>query len=326
MAGILFLCCDMGETNALIPIMHELQVKEVDFKILAMGAAINKLESDSSLKGKVTRVIEGVDTVNHRSKSLENVSEAIKDLNPLLVVSGAASQAQKQLVEALGVKSVIFLDNFNYATTNPSFDTVKEVASVGNKIICVTDIVKEQILPYVTIKNKRIKPFGPPSLDSFVKEVNQVKSQGYVTFIGGYGKHYDGGVNEAYASAKKALEEKNYHVHIQHHPNVMKEQPLTKVEAVGRADFVVCYDSTLGFESLFAGKKVIYLQPEGVEPYDNIALEKGLATRVKNNEELLNALKDTSHEKIDPYEVLGVAKNSTEVITNYIKNKVHGRK
>jgi hypothetical protein len=33
---VLFLCCDMRETNALIPIMQELQTNEVDFQVIAM--------------------------------------------------------------------------------------------------------------------------------------------------------------------------------------------------------------------------------------------------------------------------------------------------
>lgn len=48
--SLLFLCCDMGETNALIPVMEELQTRKIDFTVMAMGAAINKLESEATLK------------------------------------------------------------------------------------------------------------------------------------------------------------------------------------------------------------------------------------------------------------------------------------
>lgn len=320
MAGILFLFCDAGETNALLPVVHELQIRKEDVRILAMSnTAISKLENDSSLEGKVIKLKELVDTAKDRTKPLEDLAEAIKDLKPLLVISGAASKAQRQLVEALGAKSIIYLDNFNYATTNPSFETVKDVASVGNEIICPSNKVKKQI----DLKDKSVTVMGRPSLENWVSEVQKVKSEGYVTFIGGYGPRYVEGVNDAYAEAIKKLKEAGYKAHLQPHPNVEKPTLDTKV-AVGMADFVVCYDSTVGFESLFAGKNVIYLQPENVAPYDNIAIKKGLASRVKNPEELLEALKNQSSEKKDPYEVLGVEKKSTEMITKYIQ-EVYGR-
>lgn len=334
--GILFLCCDMGETNALIPVMQELQLKKEDFKILAMGAAISKLnKSEFKLSDKVIELKEPVDTVKNRAKSLENISKAVQDLNPTLVVSGAASKAQEQLIEALGAKSIVYLDNFNYAMTNPSFETVKGVAGVGKKIITASDIVKEQISSCIDLTGKKVKSLGRPSLESWVDQVqktnkaevvHKVKFDGekpIVTIIGGYGPRYDEGVNEAYKQATKELVAAEYQVHMQHHPNVVENQPLTTIEAVGMADYVVCYDSTVGFEALFAGKKVVYLQPENVEPYDNIAIEKGLAAKVKTNEDLLEALKMSSKEKKDPYQVLGVKRESTEAIASYILKKAH---
>lgn len=144
-----------------------------------------------------------------------------------------------------------------------------------------------------------------------------------MTFIGGYGPRYDGGVNEAYDSAKRTLEAAGYQVHVQHHPNVVKQQPLTTIEAVSMADYIVCYDSTVGFEALFADKQVLYLQPTNVEPYDNIALEKGLAARVQTNEQLLKALQPSSVQaKDDVYLVLGVERKSTAAITDYVIKKL----
>lgn len=333
---ILFLCCDMGETNALIPVMHELQLQEVNFKVMTLGAAINKLKSEASLKDRVIEVAETVNTAQTRAKPLEDVAAIIQDLQPTLVISGPASKAQEQLLEALPAKrKIVYLDNFNYSIVHPSFETVKGVAGVAQKVICVTNIVKEQILAerIGSLKEKDIKPLGRPSLENWVRQVQEIDKpkvlekigfdgdEKIVTFIGGYGPRYDEGINAAYASAMEVLKKAGYQVHIQHHPNIVKEQPLTTTEAVGMADYIICYDSTVGFEALFADKKVIYLQPEGVEPHDNIAIQKNLAERVKNNEELLRALESTSGQTEDLYKTLGVEKKSTEAITGYILRK-----
>lgn len=340
MMQVLFLCCDMGETNALIPVMHELHGKEIDFKVMAMGAAINKLKSDSTLKNYMIEVEEKVDTANARNKPLEHIATVIDDLQPIVVISGPASKAQEQILQGLSAKKkIVYLDNFNYATTSSAFETVKDVAKAAQKIICVSNIVKDQMyaLEKDRLSEKDIKPLGRPSLENWVKQVQQVDKAAIlqkigfgdkevVTFIGGYGERYNNGVNEAYDKATNALKDAGYQVHIQHHPNVVKEQPLTTIEAVGMADYVVCYDSTVGFEALFSGKKVIYLQPESVEPYDNIAIQKNLTDCVHTDEELLNALKSSSKQSQDVYEVLGVEKNSTEKITAYILKKLQKEK
>jgi hypothetical protein len=337
MMEILFLCCDMGETNALIPVMHELQNEKIDFKVMTMGAAIQKLKSDDLLKDRVIEV-KSVDTAQKRTESLENVAAIIKDMQPILVISGPASKAQEQLLQALTAKKkIVYLDNFNYSTSNPYFETVKGVISAAQKVICVSEIVKEQILAIENspLKEKNIRILGRPSLETWVKQVQEVDKKSVlekmnfddkkniVTFIGGYGPRYEQGVNEAYDSATKMLKEAGYQVHIQYHPNIKKEQPLTTTEAVAIADCIVCYDSTVGFEALFAGKKVIYLQPKSVEPYDNIAIEKKLADCVQTNEELLEVIYSPStYKEGDVYEVLGVPRNSTQAITQYVLKKL----
>jgi hypothetical protein len=191
------------------------------------------------------------------------------------------------------------------------------------------------MLAIENLKEKKIKPLGRPSLEGWVKQVQEVnkadalqkvgfnEKNKVVTFIGGYGALYSSGVDDAYASAKQKLSEAGYQVHMQYHPNVMKQQPLTTIEAVGMADFIVCYDSTVGFEALFVGKKVIYLQPENVPPYNNIAIQNQLAESVQSNEELLKALSSSPIQTQDVYKVLGVERNSTKAITEYILQKLH---
>lgn len=338
MLQVLFLCCDMGETNALIPVMHELQVSDINFRIVTMGAAIDTLKSDVSLKDRMIVVEESVDTAKDRTKPLKSVEKIIKDLQPLLVISGPASKAQEQILQALPAKrKIVYLDNFNYSPSNPSFETVKGVISVAQKIICVSNIVKDQILAIEngTFKEKDVTPLGRPSLENWVHQVRSVnktdvlKKAGFeekknvITFIGGYGPRYDNGVNQAYESAIKTLKTAGYQVHLQHHPNIVKKQLLTTIEAVGMADTIVCYDSTVGFESLFAGKKVIYFQPKSVEPYDNIAIQKKLTECVQTDEELLKTLESSSFQVEDVYEALGVNKKSTEAITGYILKELH---
>jgi hypothetical protein len=332
-----FLCCDMGETNALIPVMQELQRQKIDFNVIAMGVAINKLKNDVSLKDRVIEIKEIVDTAKNRTKPLENVVDVIKNLQPMIVISGPASKAQEQLLRALPAKKkIVYLDNFNYAISNSSFETVKGVASVAQKIICVSDIVKGQMLAIEkgTLKEKDIKPLGRPSLENWVSQVHEInktdilKKIGFnpnkkiVVFIGGYGSRYDDGINHAYDNAMKVLKEAGYQVYIQHHPNILKQQPLTTIEAVGIADFIVCYDSSVGFEALFADKKVIFLQPENVEPYDNIAIQKKLANSVQTNAQLLEILESPSTQTKDVYAILGIEKKSTEAITSYILKKL----
>lgn len=332
---ILFVCCDMGETNALIPVMQKLQEEKIEFKVLAMGAALAKLEGDSILKDRVIPVKEQVSTATNRAKPLEDVAAAIGTLQATVVISGPASKAQEQILAAIPAdKKIVYLDNFNYVTSSESFQTVKGVAKVAQKTICVTRKVK-QILetPQGFFTDKNIKLLGRPSLENWVTQVNLVDrmktaqkigfnpDKSIVTIIGGYGPLYAQGVNDAYQQATIRLEEAGYQVHIQHHPNLVKDQPLTTIEAVGMADYVICYDSIAGFESLFAKKKVIFLQPATVPLSDNDAIKEGLAPRVQTAEELVQILDKVSGPQKDPYIVLGVREDSTAAITQYLLKK-----
>lgn len=173
---VLFLCCDIGETRALIPVMKELQAKEIDFKVMAIGASIKELKEvdEGSLKFKMIKIKECVDTRNNRAKPLEDVSSAIDCLQPMVVISGPASKAQEQLLKALPAKKkIVYLDNFNYAQSNPSFKTVEGVVSVSQKIVCVSAAVKKQMLQIDTpgLQERNIKPLGRPSLESWVTKV-----------------------------------------------------------------------------------------------------------------------------------------------------------
>ena len=332
---ILFVCCDMGETNALIPVMQKLHEDKIEFKVLAMGAALTKLEGDFSLKDRVIPVKEEVSTATNCAKPLADVAAAIGTLQARVVISGPASKAQEQILAAIRAdKKIVYLDNFNYVTSSESFQTVKGVAKVAQKTICVARKVK-QILetPQGFFTDKNIKLLGRPSLKNWVTQVNRVdlratvKKIGFnlyqpiVTIIGGYGRLYDEGVNDAYQQATTSLEEVGYQVHIQHHPNIINKQPLTTIEAVGMADYVICYDSIAGFESLFANKKVIFLQPSSVPLSDNDAIKEGLAPRVRTAEELVQILDKVSGSQRDPYEVLGVPRDSTAAITQYLLKK-----
>ena len=329
--SILFICCDMGETRALVPIMHEMQVQNIDFDIVAMGASIEELKKSDHLKDRIVRIVENIDTVKHRSRPIENVAQIVEGLNPAVVISGPASKAQGQILAALPGKKIVYLDNFNYDTASSAFETAIEIAKIAQELLCVSNVVKDQIQSAApSLKDRAIKPLGRPSLENWVRQIEavdrpaalkKVHFQGekkVVTFIGGYGARYDNFVNAAYASAKMVLENAGYQVHIQHHPNLKIEQPLTTPEAVGLADFIVCYDSTVGFEALFANKQVIYLQPEGMEVYDNIAIQKKLAQRVQTNDQLLAALEPTSITNTDIYETLGVERNSIDAIVQHI--------
>ncbi len=335
---VLFVCCDAGETKALIPVMAALQETRFSFNVLAMGAAIAELQKVASLKDFVIELKEPVDTVNGRNRPLENIGEDIEQLRPKLLISGPASKAQEQLLQAISApRKIVYLDNFNYATASLYFGTVKGVVSEAQKIICVTDIVKKQILAIDQpgLRTKDVKPLGRPSLETWVCQVQGVDKAAVVqkigfnenlpivTFIGGYGFKYDNGVNQAYHSAETALTVAGYQVHRQHHPNIVKEQPLETFEAVGMADCIVCYDSTVGFEALFAGKKVIYLQPQDVEPYDNIAIQNQLADRVQTNKQLIDALQTAPKELKDVYATLGVKRDSTQAIVGYFQKKLN---
>jgi hypothetical protein len=120
------------------------------------GAAVAKLESTSSLKDKIIKVNEPVNTAIARAQPLEDAVTIIENLHLSLVISGPTSKAQEQLLQNLSAKKIVYLDNFNYNPLNPSFETVKDVINVAQKIICVSDHVKEQIEAQSAKLNKKI--------------------------------------------------------------------------------------------------------------------------------------------------------------------------
>lgn len=271
---ILFHLHDAGETNALLPVIRQL---DKEYLIVTTGVSEKLL----------------IDIPKERLRSFEE----FKQIEPNEVIVGVASELQGEVLDffrSRGVLTFAFWDNFNADGESPYFKTAHAVEPRADILL----------LPCETLigafPNRPVRVVGHPTLDATHKTV---------LWIGGYGKEYE----EAYELFQKGIAAiEGIKVIVQHHPKTGLKNEYKLDEVMSMADLVICHQSTASFQALAAGKPVLHVVPIG-QHFDSIPLQKGLAKKVCNVEDFPKMVKEAMESDVSGFfELMGIPLNSTE--------------
>jgi hypothetical protein len=302
---LLFVLFDAGESNALIPIMEKCDEEGIEYRALLLGTARTLVHSKKRIELSDLGIDENVDAKWPRNKELkqEEIEKIQQALSPKLLVTGVSSAIQGQLLIAYRQRATTaaYWDNFSPSGSGDYFETAQRVQALATFLLVPSKLVRES----PTFKPRdlaHIVLVGQPSLDRWkerfctIDKAAVLKRLGLgsyrgpiITYIGGYGADYE----KAFGLFMRCVEKEKAKILIQPHPKYKgafeEAQPLcphcliskniAADEAVSIADLVVSYNSTVGFQALSVGKKVLFVVPED-DPYTNLAIDLKLAQKV----------------------------------------------
>jgi hypothetical protein len=327
----LFVLFDAGETNALLPVIEKVQQEKREFRIWTAGTATELLRKKPELASKCQEIDYKIDKSWPREKPLdpERVSVLCHECASQKVITGVASEIQAQILQAYQGKAATFAywDNFNPQGAGPYFTQAHKVQKLAEKLLVPSRDVASDF------SEKKVLVVGQPTLEqwtrelalideAFLKEKYKLKEE-VITYIGGYGPEYE----KAAKLFVRCVKESGFsgQVIMQIHPKsdgafereICKGEtflflPLSTLEAVKLADAVVTYNSTVGFQALFAKKRVLFVIPEE-DPFTNLAIEKGFAPKISAPKAFLSAFK-TAATTGDIAAGMGVPENSAQLI------------
>jgi hypothetical protein len=316
---VLFYLQDAGETYAMIPVIEALKKQDVSVKVLAKGVAAQAVPPE------FPQVAE---------------SELPDGLSPKLVVTGVAHLDQGSLLTTyrlLGLPVLAYWDNFSSEGESPYFQTARRVAAQATQVLVPT-FALERAFP------QGAKTVGQPTLENWVAAVSSLdrnelrqrlgicSCKEIITWIGGYGPAYEEALKLFVASVEESQSE-GFYILVQPHPKVkggeveseafatcsypyrVLQGELTTQEAVALSDEVLCHQSTVAFQAAAAGKPVIYFIPPS-QVFTSILLEKGVAQRVGQPGEFLQALAQTraTSQTQDFFKLIGTPRDSVSLI------------
>lgn len=284
---ILFHLHDAGETNALVPVIQKL---DVDYLVVTSGISANLLES----------------LPKEKLRPFTQYSQ----IEPKLVITGIASELQGEVLDffnSRGVATWAYWDNFNPNGESAYFKIAHSVAPRAEILLLPCETLRS------AFPNRPVRVVGHPTLD--VDLPSKV-----ILWIGGYGADYD----EAYALFQSGMKQvENALVIVQHHPKTGVKNAFKLAEALKLVDIVVCHQSTVSFQALAAGKRVLHVIPEGQE-FNSLPLQKGLAKKVSCVEDFAEALQEAMQTDVDGFfELMGIPENSTETCQKAILEGLH---
>jgi hypothetical protein len=331
---------DAGETGGLLPVLKELEIQGVDFRVLLMGTAETLVKPEQFANKRITLKDLGIettiDTTTSRTTALSKKMMAkFNVFKPKVVLVGTASKIQQQVLEQYSsAKTIAFVDNFSYDKKQESFQTVDKVQAAAKEVLCPSQHTME-LLNQETENSKKQPVYhvvGKPTLEVWQQEISSINKaevleklnfndiKPVVTFIGGYGPGYDV-INPLFKSCTQLLESEGFHVIQQPHPKVAPQKVKT-TEALAISQYVIGYNSSVVLDSAIIGKSSLFFIPDNPETqFQHFAIDDGLISKVSTSEELLQHLK-AKNQSLQIRETLGVPQNSTQIITQLIEKRI----
>ena len=327
---------DAGETGGLLPVLKKLDVEGIDFQVLVMGTAETIVTPGMFGKKRLTlkdlEITTTVDATTPRTTTLaKEVMAKFQQIDPKVVLVGAASKIQQQVVEQFpSSTTVVFIDNFSYDKTQEAFATVNQVQSVAKHVLCPSSHTRT--LFEWDPESLRPEPLyhivGKPSLEVWEKEIalvnrdqvlevlNFTKDRPIVTLIGGYGPGYEI-INPLFAHCAERLEKEGFQVVQQPHPKVAPQKVKT-IEALAISQYVIGYNSSVPFDAATIGIHSLFFIPnDSRTQFTHFAIDSGLISKVSTIEELLEYM-NRAKEPCDIRQAIGIPQGSTEIIKNLL--------
>lgn len=333
---VLFAFFDAGETNALLPVIEQLEKEGKDYRILAMGTAEGIVRTRGFSKHLITlsdlSIPEQVDAYWDRNNSLsaESLAKVTQRIRPETVVVGVSCAIFGDMIKAYSktpeVNLFAYRDNYNHGNSECFVTAAKVQACIPAKRkgckAAVLFPLAESMEAFSKESYERIT-VGKPPLEQLKQAVDGIKAdeirsrlglRGFkgrvITWIGGYDEPGKDDYKKAFQVFKRCMEQYSkdqYRVWVCLHPKEVakggkleeeeiakderfailptKEKAPTMAELIGSSDVIATFGSTVGFDAVTCGRKVIYINRN-----DFLEIHRGFAASAFNPEEFQKGL------------------------------------
>jgi hypothetical protein len=351
---VLFILYDLGETQAVKPLMNILQKNGTGYKILAFGKSSEAFPSDPNC---IPLPISEPDILKwDRTKKLpESVLSFLGTIQCKVAIAGMASCVQAQAVnlfKSKGAYTIAVYDNFDSPSTK---DFISAFISYEPK-------VHELWVPSKPVYDgfsKDFKPFwsqmyimGQPALESWqhvfattdrasIREELDINTETTcVLFVGGYDDTYEEAL-KVFLESTHLFQDKDVQFIISPHPktsgelekklvdelpndcNILIPTGYSTSELATIANLVVCHKSTVGILALYQGVPVVYVAKKS--DYSNFSIQEGNAIQVEKAHDLVDTISDIlnpSKGTKKSFESLGIPTNASKVMSERIMQRL----
>lgn len=327
---------DAGEANAMLPVLKQLEVENVNFRVLVIGTAETIIKPEMFKGRRLTlkdlQIDAVVDNTTARTIALsETWLRKFQKIKPKVVLVGSTSRIQQQILEYYNrAVTVAFIDDFSYDRQQESFSTVVNVQAIAKHVLCPSQQTVK--LFSQDQKNAKAQPeyhvIGKPSLEVWRKEIasvdrseilkklNFTNDQPVITFIGGYGPGYDV-INPLFDECGKRLQKLGYQVIQQPHPKIAL-QKIKTTEALAISKYVVGYNSSVILDAALVGIPSLFFIPDSPKTqFKHFAIDAHLIGKATAYEELVFFLSSNTV-RTDIGKTIGVPQESISIVKQFL--------
>jgi hypothetical protein len=350
----LFVLHNLGETNALTPVID--QLPKGSYAILALGKAAEKLQ-DHPCRVNISSSVEKIDVAERLTKAdLHNIQKLLK--KPSIVISGMASKAQAQILNTYKkgrVQKIIYYDNFDplWSThgikeyLKPFYETLN--AHEPYTLVVPGTSYEAGAKKLRKFSGSKVVALGQPSLETWEKiyeETDRValrtslsiaKGQRVILYAGGYDPQDVEQYKKDFETfVKGAAGLKDVRVLVTYHPKTDGAIEKETVQKFGNcsmtviekgtvptpplstiADVVSCFKSTIGAQAAYMGKPVLYV----ANKYENFLIDARVALIATTPSDLQSSLETLlkGGAAKDFSESLGIPKNASVKMKEYLE-------
>lgn len=321
---------DAGETLGLLPTASLLKENGVEVIWVPLTPWTQRL-LENAKQSRIVPLPDKIHEMPHLSDRLNTgkIDYWLKQIiaeNPKLVILGLVSTLQDQLAikcKEMGIPTIGFYDSFDPASAD---SIVLQVARVVSEVWVPTESIKVRLR---ALGIESVQVVGQPSVETWIRTANEVNpadvlrrqgispQQSVILYAGQYGEGYRE-ILSSFASQvnKETASNSNLTVVFSPHPrtdgeierNVIADLPhnnrfmmaaprLTTAELASTATVVVTWMSTVGIQTVFMGKPVIYYN-FSTDAFSNDLIAKGIA-RLATPNNFSMVLKETLAKKTD---------------------------
>lgn len=344
---VLFCLFDAGETHALLPVITELNTKQISFKILALGTAFNILYNDPLLKDSLLTLTPPKFEDRFQAVDENWIQQQLGEMHFDILMTGMVSQAQFQLCKILSLNSVDIIAYYDAFAPLAEEGIQSIFIPVATQILVPSPNVAESLVKRYPEYAQKIHIVGQPSIETWLSLENNDhgpiegidSTKPTLLFVGGYGHEYEKAF-QIFSESVPELLEMNFLMAL--HPKtdgsyeksllgkywdrmIMPARDIPTKYLVSKSDVILTIHSTVGVQAAFLNKPVIYIHTEDMN-YTSIALDKGWASKVISKEELLSKINEVLNSCVVPWDRFdsgGIPKNASTNIYEHILPKWH---
>ncbi len=298
---VLFCVYDMGETNAFKPLWKLLQSEGIEYRVLAVDAAAERLKDNNHVIPVSTSADPEHDYQTQRFAHInaQTLTELGNQWQVKMVITGMASRAQAEVLNFFSKQqaahSIAYYDNLDSFEGKPFVQAFLQEAQNIDRFWVPADVVKSDLSTHALKADAVVEVVGQPSLESWDDTYQQFSAaeirkglgiapeRKVVVFAGGYDGTYPEHLKLFIQTMKQHPE---WETLITWHPktdgslekSLVAESKVNHIRTIPAtvhntsqlsvaADLVAVHKSTVAIQAAYKGKPVVYIaEPDYTSP------------------------------------------------------------